>query len=253
VERRRTFIFLVGMSNWVYLPLPITEALYGAEGIQTVLLVNIGGQVVLWTIIVGSLRGGTSGREMFRNLFVHQGLWATALGIGLALTAPWLKECLDAGGAQATAGELAAKALLQPLDLISRITVPLSLVVIGAQLEDAELEDEAREKAQGREKVGPLPRFDRGVARVLVARLLVAPVVFVAFIWALRRGGAVMLTNPIQACYIMAAMPSAVSCGMFVERFGGDSSLAARAVLYTTLVALLSVPALLALISTLGF
>ena len=248
-EKRRTFTFLVGMSNWVYLPLPITEALYGWEGIQTVLLVNIGGQVVLWTVIVGSLRGGRPNGETLRNLLLNPGLWATALGIGLALCAPGLKGCLEMRVAEAPAGVLAVKAILQPLELVGSITIPLSLVVIGAQLEDAQLEDAAR---AGNATAGLLPRFDRGVIGVLLARLFVAPLVFVALVLALSHSGARMLANPVEACCIMAAMPSAVSCGMFVERFGGDTSLAARAVLYTTFVALLSVPALFALFLGLG-
>jgi len=48
-------------------------------------------------------------------------------------------------------------------------------------------------------------------------------------------------------------MPSAVSCGILVERFGGDTALAARGVLYTTVIALFfSVPGFFALLQWLG-
>jgi len=47
--QRNTFIFLVSISNWVFLPLPIAQALYGDTGVRTVLLCNIGGQIVLWS------------------------------------------------------------------------------------------------------------------------------------------------------------------------------------------------------------
>src|ERR1035441_7170536 len=35
-EQRNTFIFLVAIPNWVFLPLPIAEALYGRAGVRTV-------------------------------------------------------------------------------------------------------------------------------------------------------------------------------------------------------------------------
>ena len=82
-SQRGTFHFLAGMSNWIYLPLPIVEALYGAEGIQTVLLFNIGAQVVMWTVMVGGLRGGRPDREMLMDLLLNPGLLATAIGIPL--------------------------------------------------------------------------------------------------------------------------------------------------------------------------
>src|SRR5882724_11202291 len=39
---RNTFIFLVAIPNWVFLPLPIAEALYGDAGVRIVLLSNVG-------------------------------------------------------------------------------------------------------------------------------------------------------------------------------------------------------------------
>jgi predicted permease len=41
---------------------------------------------------------------------------------------------------------------------------------------------------------------------------------------------------------IIAAMPVAISCTMFAERFEGDGELSASAVFWTTLVSLATVP-----------
>ena len=84
--QRNTFIFLVAIPNWIYLPLPIAEALYGGAGVRTVLLGNVGAQLVLWTFGVWILHGTV--RQAARNLLANAGLWATALGIGLALWFP---------------------------------------------------------------------------------------------------------------------------------------------------------------------
>ena len=52
--------------------------------------------------------------------------------------------------------------------------------------------------------------------------------------------------------YLIATMPVAISCSMFTERFGGDVSLGAQGILYSTFFSLLTVPAMFFLIQRLG-
>jgi predicted permease len=47
---------------------------------------------------------------------------------------------------------------------------------------------------------------------------------------------------------LVFAMPVAVSCVIFVERYGGDRDLASQGFLYSTLASLLSVPLVVALV-----
>ena len=77
--QRNTFVFLVAIPNWVFLPLPIAQALYGDTGVRTVLLCNAGAQLVLWSFGVWILHGSI--RQAAKNLLTNIGLWATALGI----------------------------------------------------------------------------------------------------------------------------------------------------------------------------
>jgi predicted permease len=243
--KRGTFWFLTGMSNWVYLPLPIVEALYGDEGIQAILLFNIGGQVVLWTVLVGGLRGGRPNAETLKNLALNPGLLATAAGILLALLFPQLGNALDAQTAAATPGQLLVKACLQPLEMVGNVTIPISLIVIGAQLAGL------ASSAGGAGSVRLFPP-DRAVIGTILARLGIAPVLYVLIMQGLLSLGLKLPPDLLTITYIIAAMPSAVSCGILVERFGGDTALAARGVLYTTAVALLSVPGFIALLQLLG-
>ncbi len=78
-EQRSTVLFLIASPNWVFLPLPIAEALYGAAGVRVVLLCNVGAQLALWSIGVWILHGKIS--QAIRNLATNIGLWATAGGI----------------------------------------------------------------------------------------------------------------------------------------------------------------------------
>lgn len=218
-EHRHTVAFAVAIPNWIFLPLPIAAALCGAVGIRTVLLINIPAQLILWTVGVIILRGGLRGVHSLRALLLNPGLVATAAGIVVALLVPasrhWHSEPSAVG------------ALIQGLDMLGALTVPLSLVVIGAQL--AELNT-------GK----PTPWRELG--GVLALRLLVVPVITVALVELVLVRVLALDPQVRLVGHVIAAMPVAVSCGMFVERFGGDRDLAARAILFSTIACLVTVP-----------
>lgn len=236
-HRRATFIFLVGVPNWIYLPLPIVQALYGDEGVRALLLFNAGTTLLLWTLGIWILRGGKFGVDALRNLVTNPGLIATVVGIVLALALPVTRtlETVDPAGAAPLL--LTASAIIQALVMVGTLTIPLSLVVTGAQL--GGLDIRAHQPS-------------RSLSGVLLARLLVAPLAIVALVWLLTRAGVIIPTVPRMVGYIIAAMPVAVSCSIFTEHFGGDTPLAARAIFYSTLFSIASVPVLFYFLQTLG-
>lgn len=214
---RATAIFLVGMPNWIFLPLPIASALYGDAGVKTVLLINVPAQLLLWTAGVGLLRGGLKGAHSLREMATNPGLLATAAGILFALLLPESRGWEQHGGV--------AGALVQTMVMVGAVTIPLSLVVTGAQLGDLESS----------------PASERLVPVVMVGRLVVAPLLTLALLLLASR---VLPLGPeaLVVAAIIAAMPVAVSCGMFVERFGGDRQLTGRATLYSTVASVVTVP-----------
>lgn len=206
--RGPTEAFLVGLPNWVFLPLLVAPALYGDDGLRTVFLVDAGAQLALWTVGVATLAGRASPRGL-----ANPGLAATLLGLGLALLWP------------AAAWPLPLRLVHEALGLLGQLAVPLSLLAMGAQLAQA----------------GGGPVDGRALARVLGLRLLLVPALAAPLIAAPALGlgpaerGVLLLT---------AGMPVAISGSLFTQRFGGDTPLAARAVLASTLVALLTLPLL---------
>lgn len=221
-EHRHTVAFAVAIPNWIFLPLPIAAALCGAVGIRTVLLINIPSQLILWTLGVIILRGGLRGVHSMRALLLNPGLVATAAGIVVALLVPSSRDW--------HAQSSAIGAVIQGLAMLGDLTVPLSLVVIGAQL--AEL-DTAR----------PIPWRELG--GILALRLLLVPMVTVALVELLLARVLALDPEVRLVGHVIAAMPVAVSVGMFVERFGGDRDLAARSILFSTLASLATVPAVI--------
>ncbi len=232
-----TFVFLIAIANWIYLPLPIIQALYGNAGMNTVLLFNVGAQLVLWTLGVATLRGGKPDRESLRLLVTNPGLIATVAGIVLALGLQGVKVNFLPDAAAAGAW-LVPQALTQALALVGGLTIPLSLIVTGAQLGGLDLSDH---------------RPSRTLTGVLLVRLLVAPAVSVALVLALAHFGPALPLVPRMTTYIIAAMPVAVSCSIFTERFGGSTPLAARAIFYSTLLSIATVPAIFFVIQHMGW
>ncbi|GDX83944.1 malate transporter [Deltaproteobacteria bacterium] len=228
IDRRPTFAFLVGTPNWLFLPLPIAGALYGDDGVQSVLLANVGAQVTMWTLGVWTLRKGQVGATSLRELVLNPGLLATLVGSALAIGAPHLPE--------GTSSAHALAPLIEALGLLAGLTVPLSLIVTGAQL--AELDPDT--SGHAREQSG-----------ILLGRLLLTPLVLFALLHVtLLALHAQVHSVPLRVALLIAAMPVAVSCGPMTARYGGPAGMSARAVLYTTVVGLLTAPAVLWLLAT---
>lgn len=212
-EARRSVRFCVSMPNWIFLPLPIVLWRYGSPGAQVVLLGNVGAQFFLWTVGVLLLAGRTAENPL-RVLARNMGLWGTAAGIALALS-----------GLEYPSGA-AFRALRWCVDRFGESAVWLTPVTVGAQLFGSSV-----------------AKFDRAVACVIAARLVVMPLVVAALLAALAAaglGGMDPLTR--EVVLLISAMPVAFSAGALAIRFGADATLAARGVFLSTVLSLVSVP-----------
>ena len=230
--QRNTVLFLITSPNWVFLPLPIAEALYGSAGVRVILLCNVGAQLALWSIGVWILHGKVS--QALRNLTTNIGLWATAAGIALALAFPALRGLGNLHAPPSSLGGIAGTAMVDALTMVGSITIPLSLLAIGAQL-------------------GAIPisihRLPGSLWGVVIARLIAAPLVTVALGMLLARVGFHLPTVTRMVVVLVAAMPVAIVCSVMAERYGGDTQLAAQGIFLTTLFSLVTVPALFYLVS----
>ncbi len=230
--QRNTVLFLITSPNWVFLPLPIAEALYGGAGVRVVLLCNVGAQLALWSIGVWILHGRIS--QALRNLATNVGLWATAGGIAAALAFPALRDLGSLRAAPSAPGWIALTAGLDALGMIGSLTIPLSLLAIGAQL-------------------GSVPISFRSLSACLwgavAARLVAAPLATVGLGLLLARAGFRLPEVTRMVVVLVAAMPVAIVCSVMAERYGGDGAMAAQGVFLSTLLSLLTVPAIFYLVS----
>jgi predicted permease len=236
-DQKKTFVFLSAIPNWIFLPLPIVEAMYGDAGVRTLLLDNVGAQLMLWSFGVWLLRGSVTPREAVRNVVTNTGLIATAVGIVVALLIPSSHNWEMASSFSGSLPHLIPSAVTQALAMVGSMTIPVSLLAIGAQLGDLELH---------------VHRPSRALWGVVLARLIVGPALTLLIGWTLLKTGVIVPGVPRMIGYLIATMPVAISCSMFTERFGGDVSLSAQGILYSTLFSLLTVPLFFFLIQRLG-
>lgn len=225
-SRRRTFAFLVAIPNWVFLPLPIAEGLYGGDGVRFVLLYNFGAQIVLWSFGIRILQGGGKGEPVLRTLLGNAGIWATLGGAAVALL--WSGAARLGHSGVNSGFWLLGDGLIGALTMLGDLTIPLSLLATGAQL-------------------GVMVKASefqwRSLAGVTVARLLVAPSLTILLLkGVLLLMGVTLMESEFITAVIIVAMPVAISCTMFAERFGGDSQLSASSIFLSTLLSLVTVP-----------
>lgn len=226
-EERRTGAFLMAMPNWIFMPLPIVTALYGSPGVRALLLINVAMQFLLWTGGVWMLQRGVGHAHPLAQLRSNRGLQATALALVLGIVLPMASSFPNTIAAQ-TAVRL-GRAVVEGVGMLGSLTVPLILLVIGSQLAGLTARETTRPRLLG---------------TVVAGRLLVLPAVSAAaltFVRTMGWGGGDVVCS---VALIIVTMPIAVTCGAFLERFGGDVPLGARAIFLSTVLSIFSVPTL---------
>jgi len=224
-DKKNTAVFLVAMPNWIYLPLPIVQGLFGAAGVSDILLYNVGFQFALWSIGVWTLRPTVPDIRSLKGLCLNPGLLATAAGILLALV--WPDAARLVADRPFSFFLLPISSVFQALDMLGSLTIPLSLLITGVQLGCLDLSDY-------------FP--SRKVVGVLLARLILAPLLTVLLFQAFARLGIRLGEVSRMTGYLIAAMPVAISCSIVAERFEGDAALAAKSIFYSTLFSVVTVP-----------
>jgi len=234
--RRNTFVLLVAIPNWFYMSLPIVRTLYGNDGVRALLLYNVGMHVMLWSLGVWTIRGSRPDLESVRKLCRSPGLVATALGVAMVLLLPAANRIATIDLADARPAEAIAGVFYLAVRMLGSLTVPLSFLVIGSQLGGLELAEH---------------RPTREVCGAVAGRLVLAPAVVVG-LFVLAGAAGFEIEGPARMVgYLIACMPAATTCGVFAERFGGDTSMAARTIFYSTLLSIATVPALFFLVGML--
>lgn len=151
-------------------------------------------------------RGALSTREAVRVLGRMPFLYVMGLAIALRL-----------------AGIEVPASVMEPISVLGRTAIPLALVCVGMELR----------------RIKPQP-VTKQIAGIVLLRLVCAPLLA----WSVA--SLVGLTGILKAAAILqASMPTAVMPIVYARLLGGNVEFISRAVLYTTLASVITIPVLL--------
>lgn len=204
----RTFAFAAGIYNYGYIPIPLTQALWGRETVGVLLVLNVGCEIAIWSVGLLIL-GGLSLREGWRRLFNPISI---ALLVGIALNSLQF-ELPDP--------------LLRAVDTLAACAIPLGLMLSGAMFNA--FIDQPRELFQPRVSLGGC-----FVRLALLPALFLAMAKWVPFGIELKR---VMVVE--------AAMPAGMFALVISRHFGGQPKVAAQIILATSFIGLFLIPLLI--------
>lgn len=204
----RTFALTVGVANYGYLPLPISDAMFGVEARGVLLVHNVGVEAAIWTggILVVS---GLSLRDGWRRL-LNMPLFSLVFALTMNLTG---------------LAPLVPAPLMTAVKWVGMTMIPLGLVMTGVSIQP-HLGDPGKLFS---------PRVSFGACLV---RLLMLPVLFLAV------AKYAPFTPELQRVIVLqAAMPTAVISIIIARVYGGQALTAVQIVLVTTALSLFTIPA----------
>lgn len=233
---RGSAAFAIGTPNWLFIPLPIAIALYGEQGEQIVLLVNVGALLVFWSVGVWIVRGGKPGAVSVRRILLNPGLLATILGIVVALLFPITRTLEEADITRIGIGPAALSVIVQTLAFVGDVTVPLSMIVTGSLLAEA----------------GTGGAWNGRVIGISAIRLMVFPAIVVLLLGLMEMIGLQVDTITSTTIVIISAMPVAITCSIVAEQNGGDVPLVSHTIFVSTVASVATVPGVVWLLRVVG-
>jgi predicted permease len=209
---RRTFALACSVQNYGYLPIPIMEALFPAGMWKGVLFVyTLGIELTIWSVGVMMMSG-----DWRRGLKQTVNPVTVAVVLGVVLNA--LR--LDA---------MYPPFLLRFLDMLGACAIPLGVLLSGAMLADL------------LRQPGSLGDWKTCVGAVLLRLAVLPALVLATAVWT------PMTATLRQVLAVQAAMPAAVFPIILARRYGGHELTAVRVLVFTTVAAVVTIPAAVAL------
>ena len=210
-DTKNVLKFIIIYSNCGYMGLPILEALYGKTGIFYASIYITAFNIFTWTNGV-MIFTGEKDIKAFKKALINPGIIAVFIGMIIFVFSVKFPY-----------------PILQTLEILGTMTTPLSMLIIGSLIADVKL----KELFSGWE-----------LYYVTLIRLIILPLI-VLFVLKLAGIDDIVLLG---ACVTTAAMPAAANTAVFAERYNGDSTFASRAVAFTTILSMVTIPAIISLI-----
>ena len=206
-RRAPIFRFASVFSNAAYMGFPLISALFGSEGLLYASAYVTVFNILLWTMGYGMVSGSSSPKEVARSLLRTPVLYAMVVGLAVYLL------------------QIPVPALIaQPLELLSNMNTPLSMLITGILIATGDLKQIV---------------CDRHIWKLAGLRMLVIPAVCLAAFAAL---GLLRFGMSAQVVLLLECCPAAAITSVFAVQFGHDEQFAAGCVVLTTLLSIVTLP-----------
>lgn len=204
------YSFAIMFSNVGFMGYPVLSALFGEEAIFVASIYNISFNILVYTIGIKFAKGNKGEKEKINlKVIINPGTVASLIGLILFLTAPPMPEFLT--------GSVAA---------IGGLSTPMSMIAIGAMLSEL-----------------PIGEMFNQLSVYLISfiRLIILPgLVLIILKYILK------LDDPLLVgiAVVVAGMPVASNAAMMIRQYEGDSQLASKLILVSTLFSGITIPIL---------
>lgn len=193
------------VSNAGFLGNPITQGLYGNQGLLYASIYLVPQRIVMWSAGVTCFTG-KKGKNVIRKILTHPCIVAVVLGLILMITQLQLPVGLE-----------------KTIRSAGNCNTAISMIVIGNILAG----------------VKPSEIIDRDNIKFCVIRLFVIPLLVLAALRLFHVHG--LVTN---VSVVLAGMPAAATTAILAAKYDGDAGFAAKIVFLSTILSLGSIPIL---------
>ncbi len=205
-NRKAVLEFATLFSNAGNAGMPIVASVFGSEGVFYASFYLIPIRVFIWTLGLSLFVDEVNFRERMKILARTPSLVVVFVGLGLMFLPFKLPSVVSVA-----------------VKNIGDMTGPLSMMLIGAALGESDIRS----------------AFDFGAFKLTAVRLGVMPVLY---IFLLKYAGVEAILW--QVVVVLTAMPAAANTEIIAEMYGKDYKFAARCVVVSTIISLVSVPVL---------
>jgi hypothetical protein len=211
-KQKSVYESLIIFGNQGFIGFAISYILLGEQGVIYLTFFNICYLILIWTYGIYLFTKNEQSVN-WKNLFLNPGILSTIIGVSM-LFLPFGWPAL----------------LLDTFESVGKMTIPLSMILIGCLLADIRRCD--------------LRRYSKNVYIWIAAvfKLLILPSILLIFFF-------LPVPYPLIIIAVLtSAMPSASTTSVYAQKFGGDASFASFGVLVTTLLCVITIPLLYSLL-----
>lgn len=201
------FRFACIFSNAAYMGFPLIRAMFGEEGILYASAFLTVYNILLWTVGYGMVSGKVHLREVIHSIVTCPVIIAVIIGLVIYI-----------GGIGVNIPDV----ISTPVGNIGDMNTPVSMIITGLTIAGSDMKKLIRNKR---------------LFGIIGLRMFVIPVICFALLYVFNiRGMVPMVIVVLEAC------PTAAITTMFAIQFKHNEDLAAGAVVFTTLISIVTLP-----------